>query len=451
VLRPSSRNPSVPPGVFLVLAFIAFLAFYVARMLSWEEVRQPPAPGDAPDYDNMALQIVRGHGFAHDDTDQEWRKPYAEYNPGGIYDDLLSRRLGLRSSTYRPPLMPLMLAATYRVFGRSFLAWRMVDCVFISAGLTLALAVAWTTFGSYVALISTILMFLSSSYLNTIGYYGVMTEPLALFLASLLLWTLAGGRMTLRRACAAGIAFALLVLTRSFYVVWLPALPLIVAWMSRQSGMEMRAAVRTAVFCTLAVLVCLAPWCIRNIALTRAFMPFGTQAGLNMYAAYSDQALKKEGWWFGATREEMGRTYVRELGEACTGCTELELARFSMRGGAWWALGHWQDLPRLFWGKIKHTLIRKTDAGQTGRFYWLSLAAPLIIWRRRRAIHWVNALVMLLFVVLNLVAIGLTWSTGWRFLLPVEPVMAVMTALTLTVIVFGEDSIRATEISSLND
>ena len=63
----------------------------------WWAPTQPPIPGDGQDYDNIALQILRGRGVAVDFRDEEWRRPYERSNDDGRYDraahgDLLDGR-----------------------------------------------------------------------------------------------------------------------------------------------------------------------------------------------------------------------------------------------------------------------------------------------------------------------------------------------------------------------
>src|SRR6478736_3269635 len=61
-------------GVFL-LAFTSYLVPLIRR----GELSLPPAAGgDEPDYDAIALQLVKGNGFAVDWDDADYRALYAQ-------------------------------------------------------------------------------------------------------------------------------------------------------------------------------------------------------------------------------------------------------------------------------------------------------------------------------------------------------------------------------------
>ncbi|MGZ7039358.1 MAG: hypothetical protein ACXVJO_14380, partial [Thermoanaerobaculia bacterium] len=83
----------LPRPVFLAAVFAAFsILFLVAsRIAAGTDGTLPPPPGDTQDYDNIALQILRGRGFAIDYTDPEWKEPYRRHNEDGTYDEILSR------------------------------------------------------------------------------------------------------------------------------------------------------------------------------------------------------------------------------------------------------------------------------------------------------------------------------------------------------------------------
>ena len=212
------------------------------------------------------MQLMRGRGFGVDYTDREWRKPYEQHNANGEFNALLAHREGFQPNTFRPPLLPVVVAIVYRIFGRDFLIWRIVESLFTAAALALICNVAWREFGPHASMITFLLLLLSGTYTPFVAYQWLLTEPLAIAMTACMVWTLSTVKGSHRTAMAllCGVFFALLCLTRSFYVVWLPALAVIVWWMGRR-----RAA---AVFVAAAVLVQL-PWWIRNCRVTDSFMP----------------------------------------------------------------------------------------------------------------------------------------------------------------------------------
>ncbi|MGZ7079051.1 MAG: hypothetical protein ACXVJT_06525, partial [Thermoanaerobaculia bacterium] len=74
---------------------------------------------------------------------------------------------------------------------------------------------------------------------------------------------------------------------------------------------------------------------------------------------------------------------------------------------------------------------------------WFAVAAPLVFWRRRRFIRVKIALSMLTVIVMNFAVIALTWSAGWRFIVPVEPLLSILAAVALASLLFGDEAIEA--------
>ncbi len=430
----------MPARFFLTGLFAALLVFFVVRIATWEEARLPPPPGDAQDYDNIAVQILRGRGFALDNTDPERRQPYIENNREGLYDEILSRKSPLALTTYWPPLLPYSLAATYRIFGRSYFAWRMIECLMLAGALTLVCAAAWTAFGPQVALVSAGLMFLSRTYTDYIGYHGLMTEPLATTTIAILVWGMSRFAVAPRRWAAAfcGVALALAGLARSFYVAWIPIVAIFVWWLATRSGATRREALTFAAICMSLAIALQAPWWIRNCVLLGRFMPVGPQSGSTIYTAYSDAAVGHRGAWWLANPAQLRRMYVRELGYECDPSSHVVVAPCLVRGALLWIAHHPRQVPRLAGWKILNTVQRVSEAGLSGRAYWMALAAPLVIWRRRRFIHIPVAAIFVTFVLVNFLVIALTWSSNWRYVVPVEPLLAVLTSLAITLGFFGE-------------
>jgi 4-amino-4-deoxy-L-arabinose transferase-like glycosyltransferase len=445
-LTADSHHPSVPRPLFLAGVFIALSVYFIAisRVASGPDGKTPPPPGDTQDYDNIALQILHGRGFALDYSDPEWRRAYVEHNEEGIYDEILSRRQPFKVTTYRPPLLPFALALTYRVFGRNFFAWRVIESLMAAAGLALACAVAWRTFGPRIALIAAGVMAVSASYAHYIAYWGLMTEPLAAFAIALLVWSLSHLEPVprYRMAVLAGFALAFLCLSRSFYIVWTPVLAVLVWWVSWKAGADRRRAIATAVLFVGVAVALQIPWWIRNCRVTGALMPFGTQAGIAMHTAYSDLAVSHRGIWWWAPPRQYENAYVKEIGRACVGCDEVALARYGMRGALVWAVKHPGEMLKLAGWKVSFTWMLMEETGVAWPMFWLALAAPLVIWRRRTFIRTRIAVAILAVIILNFGVIASTWSTGWRFLVPVEPLLAILVAVALGAALFGDAAIE---------
>jgi 4-amino-4-deoxy-L-arabinose transferase-like glycosyltransferase len=424
---------------FLGAVFVAFSALLIFASISATD-GDPTMPGpfgDTQEYDSIALNLVRGRGYGIDYTDPEFRKPYESHNDEGEYATLLSWNTPYQPSTYRPPVLPVALAVTYAIFGRNFLAWRIIESLLTAFGIAIVCSVAWRAFGSRVALLTAGVAFVSHSFIRYVSNEGMMSEPLAMVGAAFLLWTLARFSETraIRDAALAGIAFAVLVLTRGFFVLWFPFLPFFVWYI----GKSRRAA-----------LVCLAlaagiptPWWIRNCVVTRSFMPLGAPIQGAAHAAYSDLAVLHRGVWWRPIRRQAETTYVRDLGYACTGCDDVQLAKYQKRGSHVWLANHVSLVPKLMYWKVSNTIIFADEAGLIAPVFCLALAAPLVLSRRRAAVNTTVAMACVGYVVLTFAVISITWSMGWRFMVPVEPELIVLVAVPLTAALFGDEAIFA--------
>lgn len=95
-------------------------------------------------------------------------------------------------------------------------------------------------------------------------------------------------------AAAVTLAAAIALEFASIFVIWLPAAMLMPARPSLRGGT--RRWVERAC-CVGACLLVVGPWWMRNIILTGAFLPTGTQGPINLTAGFSQRALDNEGRW----------------------------------------------------------------------------------------------------------------------------------------------------------
>lgn len=133
-----------PPGrAFLAvgLALAGIAAAYVSlssgegvphRPSRW--TMEPTGP-DSADYDNLALSLASGRGFAHDWSDSEALRPFREAARVGrppSDPEILVRTAGAHPTALRPPLYSALLATVYRLFGRDELGFavaRLLNCL----------------------------------------------------------------------------------------------------------------------------------------------------------------------------------------------------------------------------------------------------------------------------------------------------------------------------------
>jgi hypothetical protein len=269
-------------------------------------------------------------------------------------------------------------------------------------------------------LVAGLLGLASATYLDYTSLYTMLTEPLAMLFMSLLFASMTRLRAHPRSAALnAGAALAGLGLSRSLYVPLTLLVPLLCGWLVWRARANARQAIGLALLMFAVGAGLQTPWWIRNCLVLGRFMPLGTQAGLNMDAAFSDDAVSHRGvWWSGAN--------------ACNGCDEGAAAAAGLARGQRWLFAHPRAALQLGAAKIIDTCAAGTrEAGPVAAFYLLAFLSPIAIWRRRRIIDVSPPIAALVLIASSLLLIGMTWSVGWRFLVPVEPLIACSAAMVI--------------------
>ena len=207
--------------VYLAI-FLAAFATYLTRIVQSGGFREPPETGDGHDYDAIAYNVWHGRGFGYHWSDEEWRKPYE-----GIprYRLLLSRKSDYYPTTYRPPAMPYLLSGVYALVGRSFAAWRVVNCGITAGAVTAAAAIAAELGGLPAAALTAIVILQSRELTRYSAMF--MTEPLATLMLALVTWLWirnAKEGWTAKRALASGLAMGGLLGARTIFILTAPVL-----------------------------------------------------------------------------------------------------------------------------------------------------------------------------------------------------------------------------------
>lgn len=424
----------VLPWALGLMALVAWLVY--------DEVRfgldvPPAANGDEPSYDSLGWELAHGRGFQIDMIDAAFRAPYMRAAEQNAMYDLGPGQKGLITS--RPPLFPLVLSGLDRLFGRQFWAVRFFNasCLAVICGLMAALLrrIDGRLTACLGAALFVVLDTRTRLYSRTI-----LTEPLAALCVTGLCLILADfvRRPRLFNIAAAGICFALAVLTRSSLSLWAPGLLMLVGWLALRSTTSSaetplhwrQAGVRFAIFLgtTLAVL---APWMIRNCVVLGEFMPLGAQGAAQLPAGFSDVAWEHSGHW----QNLAVRGYFDEVLEPGMSLIEEELAmaKFGKEQARAWVQQHPFKSLALVPLKIGHELF----SGSTTQLVLLILAGVGFAGYWRIPELWIGCWLVLL----NCVAVGMTWSVDdGRFFVPlifVEDSLAALGAMQLITFVTG--------------
>ena len=402
--------------IVFVAIFLASFGIYVMRASTSGALREPPETGDGHDYDAIAFNVWRGRGFGYVWSDAEWRKPYE-----GIprYRLLLTRRSDFYPTTYRPPAMPYLLSMVYAITGRNFTAWRVVNCGVTAGAVTTAAIISAQLAGLPAAIITAGILLQSRELTRYSGMF--MTEPLATLMLALLAWTWvrnATDGWTVKRAVASGIAMGGLLAARTIFILTTPVLFILPG---RDLSFGSKLAWKTKAICLAVAILVISPWWIRNIVVLDAFMPLGTQGGINLPMGFGPHALRHRGIW--ASNPGDGWPEIAAL-KLDVVTSEVMLAKHRQELTINWMMENPGQVLDLMWLHVTQELKPGRD------FYskWLlpaGAAAAVVLWRLPGA--WVLALI----VCGNILSIAMTYSAGGRFMVPVQPLLAALVAAAL--------------------
>jgi hypothetical protein len=404
--------------VFAAIFLIAF-GFFIERATAGGGLSELPLGGDQRDYEAIAFNLWKGHGFGYHWSDPEWREPYlrSPRTAAAIGD----RRSDFYPTTYRPPLFPALWAALYSVAGRNIAAVRVMNCALMAGAVTLAAAIAGHFAGLIAAAVAAILLL--QSPLLTQYSTELLTEALATFLVSLLVWlwvSRSERQVSDRAAAVSGVVLGLLVLARSIFVLWLP----VALFMPGKPGAGRAGLWRARAICVLACALVVAPWWTRNIVVTGAFLPMGSQGPINLPAGFSQRALDNLGRWrsnYGDGAPELIAAGVDPFSLEY----EVRLAKHRSALATRWMRDNPREVVRLMGLHVWQELRPRRRPTAWDLLFPATLFA-LLYFRRRPGI-----LAVTLILCATLLSIALTWGATGRFMVPVQPLMLALVSALL--------------------
>lgn len=442
---------------------VGILAFGICAifLLSTGRLALPPGSGWHDDviYENISWCLASGQGFSQDWRSPEWRQPYFEgYRPDQIEWFARYRHHGPTANRY--PGFPLLAAGIYRTMGRDFAAVRIMNGLFMSGAIALAVVMAYRIAGIVAAACVNLTILFDWAVTSVATEW--LTEPLAtfLFMATFGTILMALARPGYRYWVGAGILLGLLILTRSVFLLWVPGLVMVwVVWKildiirppptlhgsetgaAEHSGALVRRDIRwgrrLVVLLAISAIV-VAPWAIRNCRVTGAFEPLGCLGKLSLAGAYCDEALAEWGNWQVAPQVEIvHRSTAAHRGE------ELTLAEYECVHGQYgttaateWCRANPGSIPGLMLMRVCSHLNLRRLPNVSALLYManlllLSCAAAGAFMTR----HTLFGRVFFVVLVIDLIVVALTWSHYGRFLIPLRPLIHVSAAVVLAVVV----------------
>jgi 4-amino-4-deoxy-L-arabinose transferase-like glycosyltransferase len=412
--RPSHKSRYFGFAVFLCLISL----YIIPRHISGDLYLPPGIEGDEHDYDTIAFSLTEGFGFSRATHLTKFLEPYIRNRPNNLDDWIKGSITEVHLTTYRPPGLPVVMAATQLLFGRETWPIRVINAV--------ALALAISICCGWIAKISGIASGLVAAFIfatNPTLYYTsvqVMTEPITCLLVVLLAFTLfhRSSPKPLASSVKVGVILGLLILMRTICIAWLPFV-LIAHAVIVFKGVEKNylQAVKYSLIVALGCLVLITPWAVRNCIVLNAFMPFGAQGMIELPKGFSDEAWAAKGVWFPSspiefTSPDPTRTYGPDF--------EREAAKQGQAFILKWIKNNPEKAVVLGVTKIWKTIapVRFYDSFIL-IFGWIGLLILI-----RRPIGWSITAIM----IANFAAIAATWTVGYRFLVPVLPLLGTLAA-----------------------
>jgi 4-amino-4-deoxy-L-arabinose transferase-like glycosyltransferase len=330
-----NRRTKVGTAKFVLVAFLCAFTLHVGTAYRKNGTLDfVPPQSDQADYDCIAVQIYKLHGFCRDYGDPDYQ---AAYKKGGLpYLDWLARiplyHAGRYPTTYRPPALPALIAATHWAFGRQFWAIRIINATAMAGAVALVGGLCLRAAGLLPA-VSYLLLILSNSELTEYST-DILTESLAAICVAGMAYrmqslaALSPPRSFLALGALAGSS----ILVRTNFALWLPLIAVLIFSLSRsRSGV--------VVFVASALILAL-PWFIRNCVILHTFMPMGAQGMIELPAGFSDEALRRRGNWHNLYDEGYYRSFLKRGPIAAVGqfdtAGELRTARHGQAQAVAW-------------------------------------------------------------------------------------------------------------------
>jgi 4-amino-4-deoxy-L-arabinose transferase-like glycosyltransferase len=423
-------SPTITVVCALLIFLVAFLTYMVPAALHGK-LNAPPEIGDAHDYDAIGLQLSKGNGFSVNWDDPDYRAPYLQNNQDGRYDSLLSRHGDVSPTSYRPPLLPVLIALSLELFGREFWPIRVLNSFFMSVACVFAFAMLSRRFGVIPGLLCA--GWLVHSWQLQQYSTMIMTEAPAVLVTALICWLLLSIVATRNWKAAVGLGAMTGVgyLTRGVFVLWMPVIVTAVYFLlSRPSRSWLSVSTFFPPALVMASFVAVsAPWMIRNFIVFGE--PLGSMGPINLHAGYSDLALQTRGVWVSEPKffDELD---TEEFNKKSPIEHEIAVASYGRQRAREWIAKNPTKVPLLMYFKVR-SLWRAQSRNHAVFLIFAGLGSLGYLLARPR-----EALALLALLAACSMAVAITWDVGTgRFLLPVYPILAMLSALGVWAVIIS--------------
>jgi len=364
-------------------------------------------------WDELGVKIATGQGFWVDN-------PYFQG--------------GTPFYSWRPPGFPLFLACIYRIFGHSYLAAKMGIAVLSALNCLLLFFIASSLLSSSITGIWCALIYaVYPSSVFWTGYLAPVTNEIFMMLLVVLFLIAGEKKKNLFLFVSAGIFTGLGILTRSVFVIFLPA---VLIWLIAKNK---RFSWRKFIVYTAGTLIAVLPWVVRNYSIHKTFVLTSTEGGIVCYIANNEKSIyQPSGYWDPTGRQD--EPVIKDI----KGLSEVETDRYFYRAAInfikknpciYWRLVAGRFL--RFWRPFPHTF---SGPGESYKSYHVRIAMltniPIFILAAAGFIfslkRWREFSIFYLLIILWSAPIILFFKTIIRYREPLMPFFVIFVAVTLS-------------------
>lgn len=306
----------------LIVIFIIALALRLFAVMNLPPRYKIPV-SDAASYDTMALNLLAGKGFINSST-------------------------GLPTS-FQMPGYSAFLAFVYLIFGHTYTAVRIIQCIMGALLCIIIYGIAKIAFDKKTALLSAAILAFYQPYLFYSFYGGpgfLLSENLFTFLTALFLFYLLkdSGSPGIKMGILSGILLGLATLTRPPLALF----PLFLfCWLLYRMKFSVISAAKKILPLLAGFMLILSPWTLRNYYFHKAFVPFVTEGGLVLLAG--NNHLAKGGT---LTQPGIDSLLTEEDRSRLSNMSEVEKDRMYRRYAKDFLLKNYKKVPKLFFKKL---------------------------------------------------------------------------------------------------
>lgn len=205
------------------------------------------------DYDHIATNILAGNGFVRDIGDPDFS---------------------------RGPGAPLFLSAIYLIFGKSYIAVRVIQSILDSITVLITMYLSWLLFKRWDRVyIVGIILAIYPIMIYSSNLVGVEALFCFSFMLTILIFVLAIRKDNAILFCISGIVLAFTTMVRSTPLLY----PIIMGiWLGSWGGFTKKCIYYFILLCC-GYIITLAPWTIRNYKVFHEFIPTVANGGYNFY------------------------------------------------------------------------------------------------------------------------------------------------------------------------